>query len=486
MAKCWRCGSPVRNLSYTCSSCEGLIRIKDLQKRVDSYHSDITKKMYYIEKVKQDLFFELQDSLYSKMSQIGEEIGESLSKIASAIRWGFEEINWSLQCQTNILLSIDHTLKTPTLTKANELRQIAEELNQRGVLDKSEEFFLKAIKLNPLDYRSYIGLAQTYLQLNKFDNAKIFLEKSLPYAPKGEIDYKSYSYRLIGHIYESEEDYYKAMNALNTAIELSPGYSDAHYDYAQYCAQAGLLELCLSSLEKAILIKPMYWYLAKIEQNFSSFRNEVDNFLSKISVKAYKEAKETINKSEITLHEVEVSVKKTREEAWKEVLVAEEALDKSKEKGALRSKNMYNSTLEKYQLAIKDAKAKLESAKDKVESRDYISLLEGKPIAEKSIEIATTAGKEAKKSFKEICVIAKEECDYHEKKHADKVRDIWRMVPRVLIIRPLLFGIVAGIGGCTVGLFPGLSSGLLFDIGFLLGIILGIWIGIYEIKEEIK
>ena len=111
---------------------------------------------------------------------------------------------------------------------------MAEELRRRGVLGKSEEFFLKSLEANPLDYRTYISLAEAYLKMDRFDEAKAYLEESLPHAPRlsrfrqereierrrmrksvglplheseapSIFDYKSYSYRLIGHMYACRE-----------------------------------------------------------------------------------------------------------------------------------------------------------------------------------------------------------------------------------------------------------------------------------------
>ncbi|MCJ7450063.1 MAG: hypothetical protein MUO72_20510, partial [Bacteroidales bacterium] len=121
--------------------------------------------------------------------------------------------------------------------------------------------------------------------MHKFDDAKIFLERSLPHAPKESIerkgkecpeedeldiilkeieeeeklkdeeqdeeilDYKSYSYRLIGHIYGCKNEYHNAVSALLLAVELSPKYYVAFYDLAQYCAQTLNKETCLSALK---------------------------------------------------------------------------------------------------------------------------------------------------------------------------------------------------------------------------------------------
>jgi len=272
MARCWSCGAEIPGgwrYWITCPSCSQAEEVKRIRKRLES--SGV-------------------GSLSSAVAilELGfGELSEQLVNIASVLEWGFEEIEWRLDQIRGILKSIEKTLKIPSATQANEWRQIAEELRQRGELDESEKFFLKSLKTNPLDYRTYIGLGKTELQIGKPEEAKTFWEKSLPHAPKGEIDYKSYSYRLIGRLYFCEENYRQAVSVLKTSIQLSPNYYLGHYDYAQYCALVGDKENCLSSLQIAIVKEPIPTELVKRESNFEPLKNGVERLLNSIQSKGY-------------------------------------------------------------------------------------------------------------------------------------------------------------------------------------------------------
>lgn len=341
MARCWTCGTKVDMYSYTCPSCKNLTELKNLRKSVEIHATDMSElALAQIDNFK---------ALYSTLSS-------GLSEIASCIEWGFGELSWQLQQQKEVLRSIDNTLKTPSETQANEWRIMAEELRRRGVLDESKEFYLKALELNRLDYRLYVGLAETYLQINEFDNAKIFLEKSLPHAPKKEIDYKSYSYRLIGHIYACEEDYNQAVTILNSSIELSPTYTDGHYDYAQYCAQIGNTEFCLPSLQKAIFCQPLYWYLAQKERNFDPIRKDVLNLLNKIRQKVYAQAHSLISEGNSAL--------RSAESLWKKFYTIK---------------------------ANRPIIFKIKEIENDIESSDYETILKAKPKAKKILNTAKLA-----------------------------------------------------------------------------------------------
>ena len=76
-----------------------------------------------------------------------EELNSSLASIGSVLEWGFGEIAWRQEQQTDILRGIDATLRTPGETRANELRLQAEELRHRGLYPESEELLLNKIPL---------------------------------------------------------------------------------------------------------------------------------------------------------------------------------------------------------------------------------------------------------------------------------------------------------------------------------------------------
>ena len=284
--RCFSCGAEI-NYVGICPSCK---TSKDVRK-IREYHVQENLPAHFDELVR------IQHQFFSELS-------EKLEDIASILEWGFHEIVWQLSQQTEILRSIDQTLKTPSETQANEWRKMGEELRRRGVLDEAEDFFLKARKSNPLDYRIYMGLAETYILRENLDDAKIVLEQSLLHAlSKGTFDFKSYSYRLIGRIYFCHEEYQDAATTLKNAIGLSPDYADGLYDYSQYSALIKNREDSLLALEKAINKKTIYFYFAQKEKNFYPIRNYVDHLLNKIREEARQNAQKAITAAKNELGE---------------------------------------------------------------------------------------------------------------------------------------------------------------------------------------
>lgn len=436
MGKCWTCKSYVSTWQFTCPRCQTDTALQKLREKVASGVSELAE-------VQREGFRELRGTLTT-----------GLTEIASAIEWGFEQVTWELHQQSEALRSIDHTLKTPAETQANEWRNIADKLRQKGVLDEAEKFYLRALESNPLDYQLYIGLAQAYLQGNRFDKAQTYLERSLPHAPKGGIDYRSYSYRLLGHIHECAEDYVQAAKLLRSAIELSPNYAEGQYDYARYCAQTQELETCLSSLQNAISAEPMYWYLAQEERTFDPVRKDVQEVLKEISKQVSISAQDTIAKSHAGLTQAELAISN-----------AKLALAVSRDKTTLESASLY-----------KKGKSNIEEAKLRVSSTDLVSLRDALELARTALDLASKA-KDAADG---------ERLHYYQRRQ-EKINKFWESFGMGML-SAIFFVPAGGTIGCTVGLAQRPreeDAGLLVGaaIGLVASIILALWLSKQELEE---
>jgi tetratricopeptide (TPR) repeat protein len=205
---------------------------------------------------------------------------------------GLSELQWELAQQTDVLKSIDEKLENPSQTQAKEWREMGETLRHRGDLTKAEKFFTKSLEESPIDYRTYVGLAETYLKMERFDDARKKLEESFIHAPKPSL--LLYSARRIAHIDACSDDFESAFDTINIPLskirevsdkrltEVNYQYGNALYDRAQYAARTNRMGVCLASLEKSIKYDASYFYLAEYEKNFEPMREVVDLTLRKI------------------------------------------------------------------------------------------------------------------------------------------------------------------------------------------------------------
>lgn len=297
MAKCWTCGSVSENASYRCVVCEGLLAVPRMEQHLSSIRHE---------------FGGTRDKLAASIEDASEALGAVVSgefdRVAAVLEWGVEELSWQMRQATVVIRSIDERLRTPIQVGARERREMGEMLASRGEQQKAEEFLTQSLELNPLDYRTYIELAFVKIRANDFVDARTILEGSLAHAPKtDDLDYKSYSYRLIAHTYACESNNFECLRSLSEALALSPEYPDAHFDLVQVVASSSDDEItdacselfnswshnwrlavqkrdyalvCWMSLVKAVKANPVLYYVAARDKRFDGRRTVVDNALA--------------------------------------------------------------------------------------------------------------------------------------------------------------------------------------------------------------
>ena len=161
------------------------------------------------------------------------------------------------------------------------------------------------------------------------------------------------------------------MAALRAALDLSPDYAEANYEYAQYCVQAGDRTEWTESLRKAILTNPGYWYMAWAERNFRPVREDLASLLNATRSDAQATAVPAIGQAEQGIAEAERTV--TILGKWGVPLQA--------------SQSEYD-----WHTPLVDARHKLAAAKSDAQSADYRTVLLAAGKALESLQASRTAG----------------------------------------------------------------------------------------------
>jgi len=356
-SRCWTCGTTYHDESgwyYTCPSCQFITqRFQGVQGEIERASEKISGAIARTSEAATEKLSNKFDELIYEQREGFQAVASGLTDIASAVEWGFSELSWQVQQQTDVLQDISRKMDIPSQIQATEWRRMAEELRARGDYNKALEFFQKALESNPLDYQIYIGLGRTYLCLSQFDEAGECFLNSLRHAPqKGDFDYKSYSFRLVARTKYCGLDIDSAISYAEQAVSLSPNYWKAYYDLAQYCAVRGDLSKSAEALHKAIEAEKLYFPMAESERDFAPVRN--------VLVDMRNEAKATANQA---------------------IAEATEALRKAEDANA----QVYASA--KYE----NAKSKLNDAKEKMAIGTYEAFLEAKDLASEAIDVAKIA-----------------------------------------------------------------------------------------------
>jgi len=493
MARCWICNAYVERPVFQCKVCGISDEIKKLRRsKINNFRELVVVQRRWVE----------------KSSEVSPYIG-------SVIEWGFMGIIWKLFLQTEVLKNIDTTLKKSEHIQANDWRQIAENFKEREIFNKSKEFFIMSLDTNPFDFRTYIGLAETYLHIDMFDKAKKILEESIPFAPKlplnlklikskeskklhpvsvktvedvdkyllwleeeyevkseinfeeEEVDrgdtffpanFRSYSYRLIAHIYACNEKYPEAISVLQNAVKLSPNYYIAYYDMAKYQAQIRAPEASISALKKAIEGYPFFFDMAEIEEDFNPISHDINNFLNEISNEAYDNAKTAISEAEKKLQSTEKSVNK-----------AQKAL-----------KDCSNGPLCGIE-TLKNSKEMLNLAKNRIELKDYKAYLKAKMIAKDAHNFFNRAKDRTDQRYKHYI-------DTYSKRRTRAIKKIPFLALLTLAFISGFF-IIFGVIGFIIGAgFHNWEGGLKVGgiSGTFLGLIFGVIFSIHSFLEKLR
>ena len=468
MGTCWSCGAPVGGVHYmfTCPACAENALMKDISRGVRDGVDGQERAMQMIASS--------LGNVAEKLSGISDEI----SNLAGIVQGGFDELEWELQQQTEVLYSIDGTLRTPSQTQAKEWREMAEQLRGRGCYDEAEQWFLKSLEMSPLDFRTYVGLAMNYLRKTEFDKAEEVLTRSLPHAPQGMMgigarkqdmtedeeylhyllrrgrkgegykeqvrdflfDYKSLSRRLIGRIWACRGDYKRATAELRSAIDLSPEYPEGNYDYALYCVQAGMGTEWNNPMRLAISSQPGYLNVARAERRFAPVRQDLDNLLSGLLNEATEKANQTIQDAECKFAE------------------------------AKRAVAAAPSAEERYDESTKKIIVLLAATKRDMASNDYSKILKVPTTAVCAAKLSSLLEKDARESASAFL----------QEKERRKNKALLA-IPKAIGVSVVLFfvlGVVFTMGGCFADVFSGQGHDYYTDKGGPLGGCLGIAIGV--------
>jgi len=273
--------------------------------------------------------------------------------------------------------------------------------------------------------------------MDEFDKAEVYLQKSLIHAPKShesgsDFDYRSYSYKLIGHIYMCKENYIEAANALQSSIQLSPHYYDGHYDYAQYCALVGDTQDCLLSLDFAIAGKPILFNLTKSERNFHIGSMDVHNFLIRLYNQTSSNAKGVLFTLEQIFNQCDL--------AYSQSVNIYHAITKSVEKlNKIQKKETQTiwGVPDSYSKDIDSLKSILTSVRPNISSPDYSKLVDAIQTGEKGVVLG--------QDIAHALVDYKDKYQRHYDDLSKKIAQRSRHINHTILFWAVLFSVILGL-----------------------------------------
>jgi len=168
-------------------------------------------------------------------SEIRDEIGGAIYELADAFRFAHAEEMWYAEKQLDVLTGIHDMAENRLATEANERYRQGMNSLSVGRLDDALIAFKAAMELNMVDYRIHIAMGHTYIGKDDLSNALESFNAAYDYARTNY--YKSYALLLIARAKYCMGKIEEATKDAKRAVELSPDYAEAHYQYAVYDAQ---------------------------------------------------------------------------------------------------------------------------------------------------------------------------------------------------------------------------------------------------------
>lgn len=281
MARCWRCGNKTKANTVFCQKCQTSYELLGVGTRTGSLH---IKGVYA--NISEKSGIDLNDIKGLVSSDIEEEMQKP-------INYQNIEDDWLSKQKGLPLNNFTRILSEETRNRVEELWQVAEELRRLHRYGEAMERFAQAERLNPLDYRLYLGWGFAHLFNNELDRAIELFEKAV----KTEIPYfyKSYTNLLIARTYFAQNKYKKALQHAKLALGFAPEYAETSYSAAYYSAVLGKNEEALDLLKDAVEKNESYIEIARDRTVLRRLEAKLERMLAEMKSGLNAKAKEKLN-----------------------------------------------------------------------------------------------------------------------------------------------------------------------------------------------
>lgn len=227
-----------------------------------------------------------------------DRVEQGIYELKSVFEWGISEVVWQIEQNRAVLKDILEVLMEPLDTQAKERRKRAEEAYANGWVEDAEEEFIESEKLNKFDFSIHINLGMIYL-FHKIDKEKSlsYFEKAIKYSRPKSAFHASYALLHKALIHFDMDNTEEAEKSSHEAVSLSPNFSEALYQNAQYNAQLLNTSKSIANLEKAIRSDKLYCLKANKDKLFDPIRESVNRLFEKLRDEEKKKSQASFAKS---------------------------------------------------------------------------------------------------------------------------------------------------------------------------------------------
>jgi tetratricopeptide (TPR) repeat protein len=236
---------------------------------------------------------DISDGLTHISAQVRQVSGE-VEALRADFNWAMGALYWQMEAQQQQLKRILDVLQEPLDTQAKELRKRAVKAYERGLVSDPEWFgdalndFLISAEKNRYDFLVHFYIADIYLYHQKpteLDKARKYFLNASRYAEFAEDRASYYSALALmyaGFVCYLQRDDEAAIEYSNRAAKLYPGLIEASYNHAKFAAAAGLAEVAIPSLERALRAERDYAVKVYLDEDFGCIEAQVSELVERL------------------------------------------------------------------------------------------------------------------------------------------------------------------------------------------------------------
>jgi tetratricopeptide (TPR) repeat protein len=242
----------------------------------------------------------ISDHLSHISTQV-EHLSGEIEALRADFNWAMGALYWQMEAQQQQLKRILDVLQEPLDTQAKELRKRAVKAYERGLVSDPEWFsdalddFLISAEKNRYDFLVHFYIADIYLYHRKpadLDKARKYFLNASRYAEFAEESASYYSALALmyaGFACYLQRDDESAIKYSGRAAKLYPGLVEASYNHAKFAAAAGLAEVAIPSLERALRAARDYAVKVYLDPDFGHIETQVAELIERLRAECHAE-----------------------------------------------------------------------------------------------------------------------------------------------------------------------------------------------------
>ncbi|MBC8550561.1 MAG: hypothetical protein H8D23_13020 [Candidatus Brocadiales bacterium] len=242
--------------------------LKDQTEEMIAVQTDSAEEIVVGQGVTEDMLQELDYDIKS--------VGQGMSGLKAAFEWGISDVVWCIEKRTEELQDVMMSIYKVPDGKMDQLRHNADEAFAMGDMERAIELFAEVESLIKDDFSICVSYGMIYL-FHKIDKEKalVYFDRAIKYVRPHSTYYTSFALLYKALIKRDFGLIEEAENCTNEAIYLSPGFTEAMYQNAQYNALLKRPEDAIPLLKKAIKEDIVYCLKILWEQDFKQISSEI-------------------------------------------------------------------------------------------------------------------------------------------------------------------------------------------------------------------